>query len=146
VTAIVGSFPFSESRHKEIIANFADEFTELGINRVFFLARFDRQPVGAVQLILHQADNDPELADGRNIAHVHSLWVRKHLHRRGLGSDLMRRVEREARERGFTTLTLGLEEDNVGAAAFYKKLEYVEFKRKQGRVSSEQLLLLRKRL
>ncbi len=146
VTAIVGSFSFAESRHKEIIANLADEFTELGINRVFFLARFDGQPVGMVQLILQHADNDPELADGRNVAHAHSLWLKKHLHRRGLASDLMRHVERQAAERGFTTLTLGVEVDNVAAVGLYKKLEYLEFKRKQGRVPSEQLLLLRKRI
>jgi ribosomal protein S18 acetylase RimI-like enzyme len=145
-TAIVESFLFEDSVRKEVIANIAHEFTELGINRLFFLARLERQPAGMVQLILRHADNDPELADGRTIAHIHSLWVSPHLQRCGLGSALMRHVEQAAKARGVTTLTLGFENHNTGAAAFYRTLRYVEFKRKPGRVPGEELVLLWKRI
>ena len=100
------------------------EFAEVGDNRLIYFA-FDRgEPVGGVQLLLHRADNDPELADGRRVAHVHHLRVARDRRRQGIGRWLMTRLEQEARRLGFAKLTLGVDGWNEPAIALYEALGY----------------------
>ena len=100
------------------------EFAEVGDNRLIYFA-FDRdEPVAGAQLILEQADNDPELANGRHVAHVHHLRVARDRRRQGIGRWLMTRLEQEARRLGFAKLTLGVDGWNEPAIAFYDALGY----------------------
>jgi ribosomal protein S18 acetylase RimI-like enzyme len=100
------------------------EFSELGDNRLIYFALEHGEPVAGVQLLLERADNDPELANGRHVAHVHHLRVVRRLRRQGIGGRLMGHVEHEARRLGFEKLTLGVDGWNEPAIAFYDALGY----------------------
>jgi ribosomal protein S18 acetylase RimI-like enzyme len=104
------------------------EFQELGDNRRIYIAWERDQAVGGVQLVLKRADDDPELANGATIAHVHHLRVRRDRQRRGLGRLLMLHAETEARSAGFSKLTLGVDNWNDNARALYKALGYAALK------------------
>jgi ribosomal protein S18 acetylase RimI-like enzyme len=143
---IIRPFGFTEATRAAIIDNLQSELRELGRNRVFFVGSVDERPTSAVQLLLNHADNDPSLADGLTVAHVHGLWIRKDLQRRGFGFDTMRHAEKAAALRGFRMLTVGVDHDNLAAHALYEKLGFAEFNRKPGRVPDEPLFLLRKEI
>jgi ribosomal protein S18 acetylase RimI-like enzyme len=127
-------------------ASLEREFGELGGNRLIYVAWEGPHPVGAVQLILRNADNDQELADGGSVAHVHHLRVLHHRQRQGLGRLLMEHVEDEARSLGFRRLSLGVESWNEGAIAFYKRLGFEQLKEADGRTPDEKLYYLKKDL
>ena len=52
--------------------------------------------------------------------------VRLSWRRRGLATLLLRRAERFCPEHGYSSITLGVEEDNDAALTFYRKHGYVE--------------------
>lgn len=96
------------------------------------------------QLVLKNADNDPELADGHRIAHVHNLWVRRDLGGKGFAREMMAALEAQAADLGFELLTLGVDDFNERAWRLYVSLGFEEFKREAGRSPEEQLILMRK--
>jgi ribosomal protein S18 acetylase RimI-like enzyme len=108
------------------------ELSELGDNRLLYIAWEGSTPVGAVQLLMRHADNDPQLADGVAIAHVHHLRVRQERRRQGIGRRLMRHIESEAHRMGFQLLTLGVDSWNPEAMAFYRSLGYELLKEEPG--------------
>ncbi|MEK6773540.1 MAG: GNAT family N-acetyltransferase [Bdellovibrionota bacterium] len=125
---------------------YQQELTEKS-NRLFFLGfGADESPFGYVQLILKNADNDPDLADGVEIAHVHDLRIRKDLQGSGFGQVLMNYLEEEAQMKGIKILTLGVENCNTRALNFYQRLGYVKFKESPGRNDDEVCYLMRKSL
>ncbi|MES2803269.1 MAG: GNAT family N-acetyltransferase [Bdellovibrionota bacterium] len=114
-------------------------------NRVFLLGfENDNSPFGYVQLILVNADNDPQLADGVQIAHIHDLRVRSDLQGKGFGRGLIKYLEEEAHLRGIKTLTLGVDNWNSRAIQFYKNLNYSEFKQEPGRTDDEFVICMQK--
>jgi ribosomal protein S18 acetylase RimI-like enzyme len=112
----------------EVRRSLEREFEELDDNRFIYIAWEGDLPVGALQLVLKSADNDPELADGFRVAHVHHLRVHHDKRRIGIGRQLMAHLENEARARAFAVLTLGVDVWNDAAKTFYAKLGYELFK------------------
>lgn len=114
-------------------------------NRVFFVGFNENQiSIAYVQLIAFNADNDPDLANGKEIAHIHDLRVRKNFQGRGYGRLLMKQVEDEAGRRGVRILTLGVDNWNARAIHFYNKLGYKKFKETPGRTNEEICYLMQK--
>jgi ribosomal protein S18 acetylase RimI-like enzyme len=146
VKRIIGPFRLGRAQRKVVFANFRRELGEIGKNRLVLVGEVDGDAAATVQLVLDEADNDPDLADGRTVAHVHNLWVRKDLQGRGYAKRMMKWLEARARRLGFQTLTLGVDDYNVVACGLYRSLGYAEFKREEGRSPGEELLLMRKRI
>ena len=108
------------------------------------LGRIDGRPAATCQLVLNNADEDPDLADGRRIAHLHNLWVRKDLNRQGHGRAMLAALEACAARLGFEELTLGVDDYSTRAWGLYRSLGFEEFKRDVGRSPEEELILMRK--
>lgn len=146
----VGKFGDSvESKTMEadrVLKAVSKEFEELGENRVVFLGFENNEPIATVQLLLKRADNDPELADGKDIAHVHHLRVSYSYHKSGLGKQMMGQAERYATEHGFKRVTLGVDDWNENAIGFYQHLGYKTLKEAEGRTSDEKLIYMYKDL
>lgn len=146
ILSILEPFDFPVEKRNIVKKNFEREMTEIGINRILLLGSMANLPISTVQIILKNADNNPELANGNDVAHVHNLWVRKDQHRRGLAESMMRYCEKMASLKGIKYLTLGVDDYNNPAISLYKKLGYVKFAEEEGRTSQEKLLLMRKAL
>ena len=122
------------------------ELSEIGDNRLMFGGVIDESLVAMVQIILKNADNDPEQADGDQIASIHNLQVKVEHQRQGIGQQMMRYVESIAIDIGKSVLTLGVDDTNSGAILLYHKLGYKQFKAVPGRVPEETCLILSKKL
>jgi len=142
--SILGPLRLEPGAHEAMLATFRRELEEVGDNRIICVGEVDGETVATVQLILKDADGDPELADGRTIAHVHHLRVRQNRQGKGFARRIMADVESRAKALGFGTLTLGVDDTNGVARELYRSLGYVEFKAEAGRSPGETLLLLRK--
>jgi GNAT superfamily N-acetyltransferase len=79
---------------------------------VYLVAWVGDEPVGHVHLAL---TDPPELQD---------VSVRPEYRRRGIASALTVAAEREARDRGFDRLRLGVSADNEAAQALYRGLGF----------------------
>lgn len=141
---IFKSFEHSDDELEFSKKQFQSEISEIGDNRIIYVAYDNGQPTVMVQLILKNADNDPDLANGKEIGHVHNLRVRHDLQRQGLGLKMMEFLEDRARERGITVLTLGVDDWNTGAVKLYESMGYVVFKEEPGRFENEKCLLMKK--
>ena len=129
---------------KKIYDTVLKEFKEIGENRIIFIGYEDNKPVGTVQLILKRADNDPELANGSTIAHIHHLRVGYQHHKSGKGRELMEYIEKYSKNHGIRTLTLGVDNWNTNAIGFYEHLGYKKFKEATGRTPKERVDYFRK--
>jgi ribosomal protein S18 acetylase RimI-like enzyme len=129
--------------HKSVLER---ELAELGDNRLLYIAWEDSRPAGVVQLLLRHADNDPQLADGVTVAHVHHLRVLYDRRRQGIGRKLMEFVESEARLMGYRRLTLGVDSWNTDALAFYRSLGYDVVKEEPGQLPETTLYYLQRDL
>jgi len=143
IVATFGGGPKDLLAIREYISN---ELKELGENRLLYLLEDHSRTIGMVQLILKNADNDPQLANGKNVAHVHSLQISKDLHRNGFGNFIMQQLEEEAVRLGLDQLTLGVDGDNEKALGLYKKLGYTLLKEAEGRSPDVKLFYMQKRL
>jgi ribosomal protein S18 acetylase RimI-like enzyme len=126
-------------------SRYISELTEKD-NRVIFIARDHKDYVAYVHLILQRADNDPEMANGATIAHVHDLRVNFARQAEGIGSLCMDFLEKQAARMGFKILTLGVDSPNEKAIGLYTKLGYIRFKEIQGRNLDERCYYMRKSL
>jgi ribosomal protein S18 acetylase RimI-like enzyme len=122
------------------------EISELGDNRLIFVGREDDVIVAMIQIILKNADNDPDYANGKEIAHVHNLQVRNDRQGEGFGCDMMDFIEDKAREMGKRILTLGVDGVNERAINLYKRLGYEVFKEGPGQFPGETGYSMRKKL
>ncbi|MFH2049931.1 MAG: GNAT family N-acetyltransferase, partial [bacterium] len=104
------------------------------------------QAVAMIQMILKNVDNDPELADGNQIAHLHNLQVRNEFQNQGFGKEMMVLVERKAKELGKVIITLGVDDTNHKAISIYNNLGYITFKTEPGRTPDEKCLLMKKEI
>jgi len=143
---IVRTFGGSDDDLVKIQEYISQEFRELGDNRILYLAETSDRVVGMVQLVLRNANNDAQLANGKDVAHVHALQIAKDLHRQGFGYLLMQQLEEEARKSGLVRLTLGVDQDNEKAIHLYKKLGYVLFREANGRSPEVKLYYMQKSL
>ena len=125
---------------------FLIELSEIGSNRYIYGAFVENQPVAMIQLVVNNADNDPEQADGDKIASAHNLQVDRSFEGRGIGTRMMAFVEDHARTLGKETLTLGVDDINSRAIELYLRMGYEQFKVEEGRVPEETCLIMRKAL
>ncbi len=130
----------------KIYKNVLEELKEIGENRIIFVGLEDGLSVGTVQLILNRADNDPELANGSTIGHVHHLKVKDSELGIGRGRELMEYLERYSKERGIKKLTLGVDDVNTNAIGFYTHLGYKKFKEAEGRNPKEKVIYMVKEI
>lgn len=145
--SIARSFGGSTDELENISEYLKTEIAEIGDNRLlYFLSSKNEGTIGTAQLILKNADNDPELANNYNMAHVHGLQIDKRFHRKGLGRKLMQYLEDDSKRRGITKLTLGVDGDNIKAISLYKSLQYKKFKECEGRDPGSKLYYMCKEL
>ena len=143
---IVATYSDEPEHLAAIRAQLGKELSEAGDNRHVFVGVGDDMVVATIQLIVGNADNDPDLADGRQVAHLHNLQVRSELQGQGIGRAMMHLIENQARKMDKTTLTLGVDDNNDRAIHLYKKCGYQVFKIEPGREPGERCLLMSKRL
>jgi ribosomal protein S18 acetylase RimI-like enzyme len=98
--------------------------TDLG---AFLVAVVGDYPVAQLFLWYHR--DDPTLADGHEAVSITALRVRSAFRKRGIASRMGAVAEAMARERGFTTITIGTDVDNDPALRLYLSWGYTEFKR-----------------
>lgn len=123
-----------------------DEFEELGNNRVIFIGFENDSPVGTAQLLLKNAESNPELANGTTIAHIHHLRISYKYHKSGKGRELMEHLEKYAKDHNFKELTLEVDSWNTNAIGFYEHLGYKKFKEVEGKKPEKGVIYLRKSL
>jgi len=92
----------------------------------------DEEPVGEVTLDYFaeahgNPANRPMLADGRTTAYVTALRIRKTFEGQGLVSELMHCMEADARKKGFSQLTIGVEAAQTRTLAIYLRWGYDRF-------------------
>ena len=68
--------------------------------------------------------NDRKTADGKRRAYLHSFRVRSDWQGCGLGTRLMKVVEKDLQGRGFREVTLNVACENEGALRLYQRLGY----------------------
>jgi ribosomal protein S18 acetylase RimI-like enzyme len=92
---------------------------------VYLIAWDGDQPVGHLNLRV-RGRKLPDRARRLRAAQIEDLRVATAHRRRGVASELMRRAEEEAAGRGFRTLGLGVDIDNVPARRLYRRDGYQE--------------------
>jgi ribosomal-protein-alanine N-acetyltransferase len=76
------------------------------------------------------------VAWGMDQLHIANVATATQSRRQGIGSRLMARAERFARERGLLSLYLEVRESNTGARAFYRRLGFVQTHSRRGYYSN----------
>lgn len=88
-----------------------------------FLVFADGEPVGEGTLLFSPEcgaiDGRKQLADGSTIANINALRIEKAFEGQGHISRLVRLMEQEARDRGYRTLTIGVEAAETRNLAIY---------------------------
>lgn len=87
--------------------------------------------------VLLTSETDPQVADGRRRAFIHSFRVRPEFRRRGLGSRLMHWAEADLLARGFTWASLHVALENEPAIRFYERWGYQRLEQVSGEWSYE---------
>ena len=97
-----------------------------------YVVIIDGEPVGEVTLdYFAEAYGNPEirrfLADGYKMGYLTALRIRKEYEGKGYVSGLMRYVEQDAAEKGFTSLSIGVEAAETRNLAMYLHWGYNKF-------------------
>lgn len=90
---------------------------------VLFVAEHEEQLIGAVHAHLRRSPDIP-LLKPRHFAYVETLVVSSDWRRRGIGKQLMERIEFWARDKGATEIELFVWDFNQTAIALYDQLAY----------------------
>lgn len=141
---IATTYPKTQEQLLAVKKQLLQELSEVGENRKIYVGYENDNPIAMIQLIVENADNDPELADGNKIAHIHNLQVRSNLQNQGIGKKMMTFIENKAKKLGKQVVTLGVDDINVIALHIYKKIGYHTFKTEPGRTKNEKCLLMKK--
>ncbi len=144
LVSLFASYPHTSAELEGYRRQLAYEMGHIGAHREFYLLYDGQAPLATIQLLLNHADNDPELANGQDIAHLHALRVHCEHQGKGLGAAMLARIEDRSRQLGITTLTLGVDDWNHRAIALYKRCGFDVFKTEEGRTPDEACLLMRK--
>jgi ribosomal protein S18 acetylase RimI-like enzyme len=92
---------------------------------VYLIAWLAGEPVGHLNLRL-RGRKLPDRARKLRAAQIEDLRVAAPYRRRGIATTLMRRAHEEAAARGFRTIGLGVDIDNVPARRLYRREGYGE--------------------
>ncbi len=117
---VVETYSYTAEEMEIIKTQMLAELSEAGDNRHIFIGLEDDAVVAFIEIILKNADNDPDLANGKEIAHVHNLRVRHDLQGKGIGRKMMAFAEDKARQMGKQCLTLGVDDTNWRAVNLYE--------------------------
>jgi ribosomal protein S18 acetylase RimI-like enzyme len=85
-----------------------------------------------------------ELADGETRAYIYGFRVQPVYRSSGVGTQLLRQVEKDLQKRGFQSVTLNVSRQNLGAQRFYKRNGYQVVAAEAGRWSYTDHLGLRR--
>ncbi|MCP4566450.1 MAG: GNAT family N-acetyltransferase [FCB group bacterium] len=144
--SIAETYPRTDAELKQVRKQLLNELAEAGHNRYIYIGYLEEKAVAMVQIIINNADNDPDLANGEDVAHAHNLQVRNELQGQGIGKQMMAFIEDKAREMGKETLTLGVDDINERAIRLYKNIGYQVFKVEEGRTAEEKCFIMKKSL
>jgi ribosomal protein S18 acetylase RimI-like enzyme len=142
--SIAVTYPFAAEQSESIRKQLLREVGEAGGNRNIYVCFEDDVAVGMIELILVNADNDPTMANGKDIAHAHNMWVRSDRQGRGYARKMMAFLEDTARQMGKTTLTLVVDDINERAFRLYQQLGYETFRTEPGRSPEETAIFMKK--
>ena len=97
-----------------------------------YVVVIDGEPVGEVTLDYYaEAYGNPEirkcLADGKNTGYLTALRIRKEFEGNGYVSGLMRFAENDAVQKGFSSLSIGVEAAEARNLAMYLHWGYTQF-------------------
>lgn len=143
---IASTYPKTQEELLAIKKELQKDLSEAGDNRHIYVCYDNDVCVAMIQLILKNADNDPEYANGKDIAHVHNLQVRKDRQSECIGKLIMDYIENKAKEMGKKVLTLGVDGDNDRAIKLYKNRNYEIFRKDKGRTPDEWGYAMKKEL
>lgn len=101
-------------------ADLVEKELESGI-ATYFLAAWNERPVGYAKL--RRADA-PECVEDRNSIELQRIYLFGRFTGLGLGRALVEKCVSRASEEGFSTLWLGVWEENEKARKFYRRLEF----------------------
>lgn len=104
--------------------------------RVVIFAEKEGRVIGVIQIeFVHP---NPEMADGKTIAHIDGLRVLEYERNQGIGKQLMTRAEEIVRERGFLKVILGFKKGPTHDFLwkFYTELGYYFWKEKDDGTTS----------
>ncbi|MDM9629953.1 GNAT family N-acetyltransferase [Robiginitalea aurantiaca] len=90
----------------------------------FFFLNFEDEIAGYSKINTGQAQTEIRDEEGMEIERI---YVRKDFRGSGLGSWMLRRFQKVARDEGKTYLWLGVWEENLNAIRFYKQHGFVTF-------------------
>lgn len=90
---------------------------------VLWLAEVDGRVIGQVFVLL-RSETDPDTADGKHHAFIHSFRVRPDFQSMGIGTKLIQTAEADLKTRGFSSVALNVGIENQGAARLYQRLGY----------------------
>ena len=76
------------------------------------------------QVFLQLICDRPELADGHRRAYLYSFRVKPAYQNSGLGSQMMERLEKDLKRKGFRAITLNVAKENTRAQSLYKRRGY----------------------
>jgi len=144
--ALTLTYPYAKDQESLLREQLFRELSEIGDNRYIFAGSEDGVLVAMIQLVIKNADNDPDLANSRDVAHVHALWVRHDRQGQGIGRQMMAYLEDKARQMGKRVLTLGVDDINARAIRLYEGIGYEVIKAVDGRTPEEKCLIMIKPL
>jgi len=96
---------------------------------IVYVLEVDDEPAASGALVLRS--EDPELADGETSALVSNLIVNSNHQSHGLGTRMLEHLEREARKRGFSRISIGVDLPNVRARSLYERHGYTRLKERK---------------
>lgn len=112
-----------EFKHFRRVYARAYERASAGQAALWLMESEDSKVIGQVFVLLHN-EADPQLADGKQRAFVHSFRVRPEYRNAGLGTRLMKHAEADLERRGFNWVALNVAGDNEGGLRLYQRLGY----------------------
>jgi ribosomal-protein-alanine N-acetyltransferase len=88
-------------------------------NTISLLAKMEGKIVGYIIALIYERE-------GKKTGHVLTIDVATKSRKKGVGFRLLKRLERELREKGAEANYLEVQADNVAAQRLYKKLGYLK--------------------
>ena len=91
-------------------------------NAIFWTAEDEGKLIGELYVFLNLDDKD--FADGQNTAYLCAFRVQEKYRRQGIGTLLIETAGKDLKERGFTGVTIGVEEEEELNVKLYKRLGF----------------------
>ncbi len=139
------TYPLSPEFEAKTRERFEEEMAAPSSERWIFLGYDQRgEAVAYAQLLLREADNDPELARAGEIAHIYDLRVCFDRQGEGIGRAVVEGLLEEAAKASIEVMTLGVENHNPRAIKLYENLGFETFKVAEGRTENEWVFYMRR--